>query len=71
MGLGKITRGLGKVGLAIEALRIVWIAGKALHGAVRGRRSKQAGEHLDAAPDDSDASHGAQDQENSGGHAVP
>ena len=36
MGLGKITRGLGKVGLAFEALGYVWTAGKALASAVRG-----------------------------------
>lgn len=36
MGLGKITRGLGKVGLAIEAARYAWIGGKALWEAVRG-----------------------------------
>lgn len=36
MGLGKIARGLGKVGLAIEAARYAWIGGKALWEAVRG-----------------------------------
>ena len=41
MGLGKITRGLGKVGLAIEAARYAWIGGKALWEAVRGQRSKE------------------------------
>ncbi|AYO78304.1 hypothetical protein [Sphingobium yanoikuyae] len=36
MGLGKITRGLGKVGLAFEALGYVWAAGGALVKAVKG-----------------------------------
>ena len=39
MGLGKITRGLGKVGLAFEALAYVWSAGGALVKAIRGKRS--------------------------------
>jgi hypothetical protein len=39
MGLGKITRGLGKVGLAFEALGYVWSAGGALVKAIRGKRS--------------------------------
>lgn len=39
MGLGKITRGLGKVGLAFEALGYVWAAGSALVKAVKGKRS--------------------------------
>jgi hypothetical protein len=36
MGLGKITRGLGKVGLAFEALGYVVVGGKALIRAVKG-----------------------------------
>ncbi|WIA58080.1 hypothetical protein N6H05_09895 [Sphingobium sp. WTD-1] len=36
MGLGKITRGLGKVGLAFEALGYVAAGAKALVRAVRG-----------------------------------
>ncbi|MEO7468951.1 MAG: hypothetical protein ABIV36_18185 [Sphingobium limneticum] len=36
MGLGKITRGLGKVGLAFEALGYVVAGGKALVRAVKG-----------------------------------
>jgi|GEM_PF-1072424 hypothetical protein len=39
MGLGKITRGLGKVGLAFEALGYVWSAGGALVKAIRGKQS--------------------------------
>ena len=39
MGLGKITRGLGKVGLAFEALAYVWSAGGALVKAIRAKRS--------------------------------
>lgn len=39
MGLGKITRGLGKVGLAFEALGYVWSAGSALVKHVNGKRS--------------------------------
>lgn len=39
MGLGKITRGLGKVGLAFEALGYVWSAGSALVKHVKGKRS--------------------------------
>jgi hypothetical protein len=36
MGLGKITRGLGKVGLAFEALGYVVTGGKALVRAIKG-----------------------------------
>ena len=36
MGLGKITRGLGKIGLAFEALSYVVAGGKALIRAVKG-----------------------------------
>lgn len=36
MGLGKIARGLGKVGLAFEALGYVVAGGKALIRAVKG-----------------------------------
>lgn len=36
MGLGKITRGLGKVGLAFEALGYVVAGARALVRAVRG-----------------------------------
>lgn len=39
MGLGKITRGLGKVGLAFEALGYAWSAGGALVKAIKGKRS--------------------------------
>lgn len=39
MGLGKITRGLGKVGLAFEALGYAWSAGSALVRRVKGKRS--------------------------------
>lgn len=39
MGLGKITRGLGKVGLAFEAVGYVWSAGSALVKQVKGKRS--------------------------------
>lgn len=41
MGLGKITRGLGKVGLAFEALGYVWSAGGALVRAIKGKRSNR------------------------------
>lgn len=37
MGLGKITRGLGKVGLALEAIRYIVLGGAAIVNAVRGR----------------------------------
>lgn len=36
MGLGKIARGLGKVGLAFEALGYVVAAAKALSRAIKG-----------------------------------
>lgn len=36
MGLGKITRGLGKVGLAFEALGYVVTGAKALMRAIKG-----------------------------------
>lgn len=39
MGLGKITRGLGKVGLAFEAVGYVWSAGSALVKQIKGKRS--------------------------------
>lgn len=39
MGLGEITRGLGKVGLALEALGYVWSVGSALVKRVKGKRS--------------------------------
>ncbi|NBB37630.1 hypothetical protein [Sphingobium yanoikuyae] len=39
MGLGKIARGLGKVGLAFEALGYAWSAGGALVKAIKGKRS--------------------------------
>jgi hypothetical protein len=37
MGLGKITRGLGKVGLALEAIRYIVLGGAAIVNAVRGK----------------------------------
>lgn len=42
MGLGRIARGLGKVGLLIEGVGYVVTAGRALWRAVRGSRSQQA-----------------------------
>ncbi len=39
MGLGKITRAAGKIGLAIEVLTYVVRGGKALVSAIRGKRS--------------------------------
>lgn len=58
MGLGKITRGLGKVGLAIEALGYVVTAAKALGAAIRRSKSDKvmhkggAGENGKDAPDE-------------------
>lgn len=42
MGLGKIARGLGKVGQMIEGVGYVWLAGAALIRAVRGKRLGEA-----------------------------
>lgn len=39
MGLGKITRGLGKVGLALEALGYVIAGGKAVVKVIKGKGS--------------------------------
>ncbi|WP_311269761.1 hypothetical protein [Sphingobium sp. WCS2017Hpa-17] len=43
MGLGKIARGLGKVGLAIEGLGYIVAAGRALVRAVKGDPSDTEG----------------------------
>lgn len=37
MGLGQITRTAGKIGIALEVGRFVWIAGKALLDTIRKR----------------------------------
>lgn len=42
MGLGKIARGAGKVGLALEGLGYVWQAGSALYRMIRGKRLGEA-----------------------------
>jgi hypothetical protein len=42
MGLGRIARHLGRVGLLIEGATYVVAAGKALTNALRRRRSEQA-----------------------------
>ncbi|MBO9526406.1 MAG: hypothetical protein J7517_09800 [Sphingobium yanoikuyae] len=47
MGLGKITRGLGKVGLAFEALGYVVTGAKALVRAIKGAPGAR---HEDAEP---------------------
>jgi hypothetical protein len=36
MGIGKLARGLGKVGMLIEAVRVAYLAGAALVRAVKG-----------------------------------
>lgn len=41
MGIGKIVRGLGKVGLALEGLGYAVAAGRALVRAVKGRPSNR------------------------------
>lgn len=41
MGIGKLARGLGKVGMLIEAGRLAYLAGAALVRAVKGRRDAQ------------------------------
>ncbi|SES03525.1 hypothetical protein [Sphingobium sp. YR768] len=56
MGLGKIARGAGKVGLLLEGLTHIATAGRALVKAVRGR-SEKAGEPL---PDPYDRGDGEQ-----------
>lgn len=61
MGLGKITRGLGKVGLAFEALGYVWSAGGALVKQVKGKRSgRNPGEGARVPDDAHDHSQGTQ-----------
>lgn len=49
MGLSKITRGLGKVGLALEAIRYIVLGGAAVVNAVRGKpveeKQDRAGEN--------------------------
>ncbi|QHD68236.1 hypothetical protein GS397_15080 [Sphingobium yanoikuyae] len=52
MGLGKITRGLGKVGLALEAIRYIVLGGAAVTDAVRG---KPVEEKEDSAGEDGDS----------------
>lgn len=53
MGLSKITRGLGKVGLALEAVRYIVLGGAAVVNAVRGKsveeKENSAGEDDDPA----------------------
>ncbi len=61
MGLGKITRGLGKVGLAFEALGYAWSAGGALVKAIRGKRS--TGYPRDGAGGSDDRASGRPDHE--------
>ncbi|WP_313333229.1 hypothetical protein [Sphingobium yanoikuyae] len=62
MGLGKITRGLGKVGLAFEALGYVWSAGGALVKAIKGKPS--AGDRPNSGGDPhSDTSHRHRDNQ--------
>lgn len=53
MGVGRIARGLGKVGLLIEGLTYAWSAGRALVRAVR--RSEERPHRHDDAGDDADA----------------
>jgi hypothetical protein len=56
MGLGKLARGMGKAGAALEGVRLLWIAGSALVAAIRGSRSeKDAGDSGDAADTDQHA----------------
>lgn len=49
MGLSKITLGLGKVGLALEAIRYIVLGGAAVVNAVRGKpveeKQDRAGEN--------------------------
>lgn len=54
MGLGKITRGLGKVGLALEAIRYIVLGGAAIVNAVRGKpiEEKQDSDDEDDEPAD-------------------
>lgn len=48
MGLGKIARQLGKVGLAIEGLGYIVAAGRAVVKAVRGDPDKSAGSRAES-----------------------
>ncbi|MGA1853022.1 hypothetical protein VH570_19500 [Sphingobium sp. HT1-2] len=59
MGLGKITRGLGKVGLALEAVRYIVLGGAAVVDAVRG---KPVEEKEDSAGEDGDRADKAVDR---------
>lgn len=45
MGLGRIARGLGKVGLLIEGVGYVVAAGKALAAAITRRPSQEQADH--------------------------
>lgn len=56
MGLGKITRGFGKIGLAFEALGYVVTGGKALVRAVRGAPDERRDDERQEAGGDSDNS---------------
>lgn len=62
MGLGKIARGAGKVGLALEAAGYIWQAGSALWRMVRGARSKQRADSVGDAQVDP-GQHSAADQD--------
>lgn len=62
MGLGKITRGLGRVGLAFEALGYVWSAGSALVKRVKGKRSGRNPGDSAGAPDEGARNHADDDK---------
>lgn len=67
MGIGKIGRGLGKVGLLIEGLTYVWSAGRALTRAVK--RSEERPHRHDNTGDDPAADDEYRDQRQDGAAA--
>lgn len=52
MGIGKIGRGLGKVGLLLEGARLAYVAGRALYHAVRNRPAVNAPAAIEDGPSD-------------------
>jgi hypothetical protein len=62
MGLGKITRGLGKVGLAFEALGYAWSAGSTLLKRMKGKRSGRNPGDGAGVPDEGARNHADDDE---------
>lgn len=62
MGIGKLTRAAGKIGLAVEGLTYLWQAGSALFAAIRGKSSQQPTSEIEQPTADA-GQHGAADQD--------